>query len=180
MDFITGLPPSNNYIVLMTVIDRLSKFAHFIPLKADYTSKQVTEAFISYIVKLHGIPQSIISDRDKIFMSHFWQQLFKQQGTSLSMSSAYHPQTDGQTENLNKTVEMYLRCFCYQNPKQWVKLLPWAEYWYNSSFHHSIGMTPFKALYGRDPLVLVKYELNPHDPIRSKKSCPNEMCFCRN
>ena len=126
MDFITALPPVGAYTVIMVVVDRLSKFAHFIPLKADYSSKQVAEAFINHIIKLHSFPKSIVSYRDKVFMSQFWQQLFKMQGTTLSMSSAYHPQSDGQSEVVNKTLEMYLRCFCFDNPKSWLKMLPWA------------------------------------------------------
>ncbi|PNX77624.1 Ty3/gypsy retrotransposon protein [Trifolium pratense] len=116
------------------------------------------------IVKLHGMPKSIVSDRDKVFTSSFWQQLFKLQGTSLAMSSAYHPQSDGQTEVLNKVLELFLRCFTFNNPKSWSKVISWAEYWYNTAFQTSIGMTPFKALYGRDPPYLTKYEAQEIDP----------------
>ena len=148
MDFIIGLPNSHGYSTIMVVIDRLSKFGHFIPLRADYNSRQVVEAFIANIVKLYGIPRTIVSNRDKVFISSFWRQLFKLQGTTLAMSSSYHPQTDGQSEVLNKTLEMYLRCFSFDHPKSWFKLLPWAQFWYNTSFHHSLKMSPFKALYG--------------------------------
>jgi len=79
------------------------------------------------------------------------------------MSLAYHPQTDGQSEVLNKTLEMYLCCLCYDNPKIWVSMLPWAQYWYNTSYHSAIKMTPYKALYGRDPPSLVRYEASPQD-----------------
>ncbi|MCH88801.1 transposon Tf2-1 polyprotein, partial [Trifolium medium] len=157
MDFITGLPNSGGFSVIMVVIDRLTKYSHFIAQKADYSSKSVAEAFMLNVAKLHGIPKSIVSDRDKVFTSGFWQQLFKLQGTSLAMSTAYHPQTDGQSEILNKCVEMYLRCFTFQHPKQWFKILAMAEYWYNTSFHISAGMTPFRALYGRDPPAIVRY-----------------------
>ena len=165
IDFITGLPPSHGFIVIFVVVDRLSKYDHFSPLKTDYTSKQVAENFVSTVIKLHGFPKSIVSDRDKVFTSQFWQHLFRLSGTTLSMSSAYHPQSDGQSEIVNKCLEMYLRCFTFQNPKEWVKFLPWAEFWYNSSYHHSTGMTPFKAVYGRDPPPLVKYVPDPADLI---------------
>ena len=95
MDFITHLPSSFGYSVIMVVIDRLSKYAHFAPLKANYTSQQVAEQFFHTVVKLHGLPQSIVSDRDKVFSSSFWNHLFKLQGTTLKMSSSYHPRTDG-------------------------------------------------------------------------------------
>lgn len=80
------------------------------------------------------------------------------------MSSVYHPQSDGQTEVLNKTLEMYLRCFVFYYPKAWVDMLPWAQFWYNTSFHHSIGMPPFKAIFGRDPPLVIPYESDPKDP----------------
>jgi len=140
MDFINGLPPSQGFTIIMVIIDRLSKFAHFIPLNSDVNSKKVAEVFIQNVVKLHGIPKSIVSNRDKVFISSFWQQLWKMQGTTLAMSSAYHPQMDGQSEVLNKILEMYLRCFSFDNPKQWSKFLLWAQYWYNTSHHDSIGM----------------------------------------
>ena len=127
MDFIVALPPSNQFTVILVVIDRLSKFAHFIPLKTNFNNNSVANAFINHIVKIHGVSKSIISDRDKVFISQFWKQLFKLQGTALNMSSSYHAQTDGQSEVRNKTLEMYLKCFCFQNPKNWLQFLPWAQ-----------------------------------------------------
>lgn len=97
MYFITGLCMVNGFSVIMVVVDRLTKYAHFLPLKAYYSNKSVAEVFMSNIVKLHGMPKSIAWDRDKVFTSSFWQSLFKLQGTSLAMSSAYRPQTDGQS-----------------------------------------------------------------------------------
>lgn len=96
------------------------------------------------IVKLHGMPNSIVSDRDRVFTSSFWRHLFKLQGTTLDMSSAYHPQPDGQSEALNKCLEMYLHCLAFHCPAKWSAAMPWAKYLYNISYHNSAAMTPFK------------------------------------
>jgi len=123
IDFITGLPSPGGYTVILVVIDRLSKYAYFSPLKAYFSSKQVVEAFMKNIVKLHGFPKTIVSDRDKVFTSQFWQHLFRLSRTKLNMNTTYHLQSDGQSEALNKCLEMYLRCFTYDTPKDWAKLL---------------------------------------------------------
>jgi len=105
MDFIEGFPPSHGYTVILVVIDKFSKYGHFLPLSHPYTASTVSHLFLSQIFKLHGMPQTIVSDRDPLFTSSFWRELFHLQGISLAFSSAYHPQSDGQTESLNKCLE---------------------------------------------------------------------------
>jgi hypothetical protein len=151
MDFIEGLPISNGHSVIMVVVDRLSKYVHFIPLKHPFTAASVAKIFVANMVRLHGIPTSIVSDRYKVFISSFWQTLFQLQGIQLCMSSSYHPQIDGQTEVVNRILEQYLRCFVGLQPKTWMDWIPWAEFSYNTSTHSSTKITPFEAVYGIPP-----------------------------
>lgn len=151
MDFVEGLPKSEGYSVIMVVVDRLKKFAHFIPVKHPYNAMMIAQLFMDIVVKLHGLPKSIVTDRDTIFVSTFWKQLFKLYRVNLSLTTAYHPQTDGQTERVNQCLEMYLRCSDQDSPKTWKSWLSLAELWYNSSSHSSLGCSPFKALHGYDP-----------------------------
>lgn len=119
MDFILGLPKSKGYDALLVVVDRLSKYNHFILIKHPYTAKSIADVFVREIVRHHGIPKSIVSDRDPLFLSHFWQELIRLQGTKLHISSAYHPKSDGQTEVINRCLETYLRCFAIDHPRSW-------------------------------------------------------------
>jgi hypothetical protein len=151
LDFIEGLPKSKSYNTILVVIDKLTKYAHFIPLSHPYTAMTVAQQFLNHIYKLHGLPEVIISDRDKIFTSTLWQELYKLSDTTLNMSSAYHPQTDGQTERLNQCLETYLRCMVHACPTKWAHWLALAEYWYNTTYHSAHGKTPFEVLYGHAP-----------------------------
>ena len=108
-------------------------------------------------VCLHGIPKSILSDQDPLFISKFWQKLFRMQGTTLHMSSSYHPESGGQTEVVNRCLETYLRCFAIEQPGLWSFWIPWTEFWYNTSFHTSIGTTPFEIVYGRKPPTVMQH-----------------------
>jgi hypothetical protein len=108
-------------------------------------------------VRLHGIPTSILSDRDPIFVSSFWRELFKLQGTQLKMNTAHHPQTDKQIEVVNWCFKTFLQCFIADQPKQCIHWLPWTEYWFNTNFHVSTGTTPFESVYGRAPPVLNRF-----------------------
>lgn len=121
MDFITGHPPSNGLTVILVVVDRFSKVVHLGALPSHFTAYKVPELFVSMVCKHHGMPKSIVLDRDPIFISRFWSDLFRFSGTQLRMSSPYHPQTDGQTEVMNRTIEQYLRCFTHQKPSLWSK-----------------------------------------------------------
>jgi hypothetical protein len=154
MDFIEGLPKLEGYNCIIVVVDKFSKYAHFIPLNHPFTSQQVAQVILDVVVRLHGMPKSIISDRDKIFTSGFWIELFKLSNTTLLTSTSYHPQTDGQAEKVNQCLEMFLICCVHDTPKKWKSWLPLAEYWYNTSFHSSLGCSPFKALYGYDSTVV--------------------------
>jgi len=156
LDFITGLPKSQGFETIMVVVGRLSKYVHFVPLKHPFTARSVAELFVKEIVRLHGVPNSLVSDRDPLFMSQFWQEFFKLQGTKLQMSTAYHPQSDGQTEVVNRCLETYLRCFIADQPKVWVRWLSWAEYWFNTNFHEASQATPFEIVYGRKPPTLIR------------------------
>lgn len=133
------------------MVDRLRKYCHFLPLAYPFTAKSVAALFCKEVVRLHGMPRSIVSDRDSIFLSNFWKELFCLNQTRLRMSTSYHQQSDRQTEVVNLCLEEYLRCLAHERPLSWSKFMAWVEYSFNIEFHTSTGTTPFKLLYGRDP-----------------------------
>ncbi|GAU51456.1 hypothetical protein TSUD_413530 [Trifolium subterraneum] len=134
---------------IWVIVDRLTKSAHFIAVKSTYKASRYAEIFLEEIVKLHGIPLSIVSDRDPTFTSHFWRAFQKAMGTRLRMSTSNHPQTDGQSERTIQTLEDMLRACVLEDGGNWSKHLHLVEFAYNNSYHASIGMAPYEALYGR-------------------------------
>jgi hypothetical protein len=151
MDFIEGLPKSEGCTVILVIVDRFTKYAHFVALKHPFSAKTIAKVVFDNVVKLHGLPKTMVSDRDKVLTSTFWSELFAMIGTQILLSSAYHPQTDGQTEQVNQCLEMYLRCVVHEDPKQWKSWLSQAEFWYNSSHHSSLDCSPFRTVYGHEP-----------------------------
>jgi hypothetical protein len=151
MDFIEGLPTSGSANSIIVFVDPFTKYAHFVPLHHPFTATKIADVFMDTVHKLHSMPVALVSDRDKIFTSTFWREIFKRTGVSLRMSTAYHPQSDGQTERVNQQIECYLRCFISAHPKQWSRWLPLCEYWYNTNWHSALGKSPFEVLYGYSP-----------------------------
>ncbi|GJS26089.1 putative nucleotidyltransferase, ribonuclease H [Tanacetum coccineum] len=150
MDFITKLPRTpSGYDSIWVIVDRLTKSAHFILMNEKYKMERLTRLYLKEIVCRHGVPVSIISDRDPRFASRFWRSLQKSLGTNLDMSTAYHPETDGQSERTIQTLEDMLRACVIDFGSGWDKHLPLAEFSYNNSYHASIKAAPFEALYGR-------------------------------
>jgi hypothetical protein len=150
MDFIVGLPkPAKGFDSIWVIIDRLTKIAHFLPVKTKYPVVAYAELYIARILSLHGIPKTIVSDHGPQFVSKFWSELHKFLGTKLLHSSAYHPQTSGQTERVNQIFEDMLWACVLEFPHKWDDCLPLAEFSYNNSYQESIKMAPFEALYGR-------------------------------
>ena len=157
MDFITCLPKSEGKKVIFVVVDRLSKYAHFMALTHPYSATTVAKTFMDSVYKLHGMPATIVSDHDTIFLSQFWKELFALQGVNLHYSTAYHPQSDGQTEVVNRCIEGYLRCMTGDNTSQWCKWLALCEWWYNTNFHTATKTTPYKIQYGFSPPIHTPY-----------------------
>ncbi|TYK11044.1 ty3-gypsy retrotransposon protein [Cucumis melo var. makuwa] len=150
MDFITRLPRTlRGFTVIWVVVDRLTKSAHFVPGKSTYTASKWAQLYMSEIVRLHGVPVSIVSDRDARFTSKFWKGLQTVMGTRLDFSATFHPQTDCQTECLNQVLEDMLRACALEFPGSWDSHLHLMEFAYNNSFQATIGMAPFEALYDK-------------------------------
>ena len=147
MDFVVGLPRSRDgYDSIWVIVDRLTKSAHFLPVKATYS---VAKLYVKHIVCLHGVHVSIEFDRGFVFTSQFWQKLQEAMGIRLDFSTAFHPQTDGQSEKTIQTLEDMLRICIMDLGGSWDDHLPLVEFAYNNSYHSSIEMAPYEALYRR-------------------------------
>jgi hypothetical protein len=150
MDFIVALPRTRDgYDSIWVIVDRLTKVAHFIPMKTTYLGAQLAELYMSRIICLHGVPRKIVSDRRTRFTSRFWNRLHESMYTKLNFNSSYHPQTDGQTERTNQVLEDMLRACALKHGRSWDKSSPYAEFSYNNSYQASLKMALFEALYGR-------------------------------
>jgi len=149
-DFITDLPESLGYTKILVVVDRFTKMAHFIPLsKKD--SPTVAKAYLENVWKYHGFPEDVVSDRDGTFTGQYFTDLYNYLGIKRSMSTAFHPQTEGQTERLNQVIEPYLRSYCNYEQNDWTEMLRMAEFVYNNSKHSATKISPFYANYGYEP-----------------------------
>jgi len=163
-DFITQLPESQGKTEIMVVVDRFTKMVHFIGLHENTTRKDVGDTYLWEVWKLHGLPTEIISDMDKKFSSEFWESLYKMLGVKRRRSTAYHPQTDGQTERTNQVLEGCLRTFVNYDQNGWYQLLLLAEHAYNNSATNAHKMIPFFANYGFHPQTEWIKERGAHNP----------------
>ena len=165
MDFIIELPKSQGCTSIWVIVDRFTKMAHFIGLTSNgKKTPDLARIFLREIWRLHGLPQSIVSDRDSRFTSTFWRDLMALLGIQRKMSTAFHPETDGQTERVNQVLEHYIRCFCNFQQNDWADLLPMAEFAYNNSLAAGTQLPPFYANYGFNPRCNWPTEAVVHNP----------------
>ena len=154
-DFIVDLPMSNGFDSLLVFVDRFTKMSHLVPCLKTATAHDFAKMFLDHVVRLHGIPESLVSDRGSIFTSKFWKSLSRMMGTRQRLSTSFHPQTDGQTERMNQIVEQYLRIYCNYQQDNWFDFLSIAEFAYNNAHQTSIDCSPFYANYGYHPTFAV-------------------------
>ena len=162
------------YNSIFVIVDKLTKMAHFIPHYITDNAPKIAELFVDNVFKYHGLPKKIISDRDTRFTSKFWKELMRLLDIKINMSTAYHPQTNGQVERINRILEDYIRRYCNGNSDDWDKLLPLAEFAYNNSVSATTSFTPFYLNYGLDPRKDLN-ELYKESPNETAKEFANRM-----
>jgi len=170
MDFITDLPKSEGYDTILVVIDRLTRMSHFIPWSKDLDARQFANLFMKEIVRLHGLPHDIITDRGTLFTLDLWKETAGKLGIEQRLSTAFHPQTDRQTERTNSILEQDLRAYINYQQDDWCGYLPLAEFAYNKGYQETIKNTPFFANYGINP----EYKMMAH-LIQGKQTKTEEM-----
>jgi len=173
MDFETGLPPSKGNTTVLTVVDRFSKMAHFIPLLRLPSAKKTAEVMLTRVFRIHGFPSDIVSDRGPQFISNFWKEFCQLLGATVSLSSGYHPQSNGQTERLNQDLETCLRCLVSQKQTTWSDHLTWIEYAHNTLPSAATGLSPFQCANGYQP------PLFPANEEEVKVPSVHAMVHCR-
>ena len=158
MDFIEQLPSSSGYMVILVIVDRLSKQAVFIPTHDTITSAELAKLFVLHVFSKHGVPNHVTSDRGTKFVSHFFRSLGKALDMRLHFTSGYHPEGNGQTERTNQTLEQYVRVYCNYQQDNCDSLLPLAEFAYNNAPSATTGISPFFANKGYHPSITVHPE----------------------
>ena len=172
MDFVVKLPPSKDPAIqdafdsIIVIVDKLTKYAIMVPFKETYKADQLAFILLDRLIRDYGIPKSITSDRDKLFISNYWKILIGQIGIKLRMSTAYHPQTDGQTERANQTMEVYLRHYVNMKQNNWVSLLPMAQLAYNDKRSDTTKLSPFFANHGKNANMF----LHPIEGLNAEKA----------
>ncbi|KAL0165523.1 hypothetical protein M9458_037367 [Cirrhinus mrigala] len=151
VDFATDLPPSKGFTTILVVVDRFSKACKFVPLKGLPTALETAEALFHHAFRHFGLPEDIVSDRRPQFISRVWREFFNLLGVSVSLSSGYHPQTNGQSERKIQELCRFLRVYCSNHQETWSQFLPWAEYTQNSLRQETTGLTPFQCVLGFQP-----------------------------
>lgn len=158
-----GLPRTQKgFDSVFVIVDRFSKMAHFLPCKSTSDASYIADLCFREVARIHGLPLNIVSDRDFKFVAHFWRTLWRKLGTNLSFSLAYHPQMNGQTKVVNRSLENLLRCLTRKHGENWDSNLPQAELFYNNTVNKSIGKSPFQIVYGLHPRGLLELRKLPH------------------